>query len=580
MTCCANFSFTYLQLDHGGRYVGAVETEIERIVPSVLPYDFFASSVDVTKAQNAIRPEAIALAVFGLIAALAAILIAAQMIGRQMSFWNPEWRTLRVIGASPAMTASDGLLGIMGSVVLGSVLAGAVAVALSPLAPLGPVRPYYPVSGRGLRLDRARRGHGRCSSSSSARWRSRSRVRRAPHRATTWRRRRVASRLAGSAASAGLPASAVTGVRFALEPGAESETVPVRSAILGAVLAVTILIATVVFGSSLNSLVSHPRLYGWNWNYAMMAGGGAGDIPAKQSATLLDHDASVAAWSGYCFGNLEINGLTVPVLGGSPGAAVAPPILSGHGLDAPDQIVLGPRHAGPDPQGRSATPSAVSYGATTAHHLRDRRHRDHAGGRRRGRDRPPVHGDRSAWCPTSSSPRRCATSSTSLPAGPNAIFVRLKSGADAHVALRSLDHIAAKVSTPTNYSSYVFGVQRPAEIVNYRSMGSTPLFLGLGIDGGGGERFGPDARRVGPSPAPVDGHAADPGLHGPPAGGQRGLAVERRRRHRTRARRAARDRCSGTGSGMLFATRDLRRAQPDGGDSPDRGNRGRRTRAG
>jgi len=70
------------------------------------------------------------------------------------------------------------------------------------------------------------------------------------------------------------------------------------------------------------------------------------------------------------------------------------------------------------------------------------------------------------------------------PSGPNAIFIRLKSGANAHVALRSLDHIAAKVSTPTNYSSYVFGVQRPAEIVNYRSMGATPLYLGLGLTAG------------------------------------------------------------------------------------------------
>ena len=56
----------------------AVEAEIERVIPSVLPYDFYDTSIDVTKAQNAIKPEAIALGVFGLIAALAAILIAAR----------------------------------------------------------------------------------------------------------------------------------------------------------------------------------------------------------------------------------------------------------------------------------------------------------------------------------------------------------------------------------------------------------------------------------------------------------------------------------------------------------------------
>ena len=55
--------------------------------PAVLPYDFYDTSIDVTKAQNAIKPEAIALGVFGLIAALAAILIAGQVIGRQLGFW-------------------------------------------------------------------------------------------------------------------------------------------------------------------------------------------------------------------------------------------------------------------------------------------------------------------------------------------------------------------------------------------------------------------------------------------------------------------------------------------------------------
>ena len=66
--CCSNYSFTYLQLDQGSRDVPAVEAEIERVMPSILPYDFYDTSIDVTKAQNAIKPEAIALGVFGLIA--------------------------------------------------------------------------------------------------------------------------------------------------------------------------------------------------------------------------------------------------------------------------------------------------------------------------------------------------------------------------------------------------------------------------------------------------------------------------------------------------------------------------------
>ena len=61
--------------------------------------------------------------------------------------------------------------------------------------------------------------------------------------------------------------------------------VPVRSAILGAILAVTVVVATVTFGSSLDTLVCHPALYGWNWTYDMDGGGGLGDIPGQAAAS-------------------------------------------------------------------------------------------------------------------------------------------------------------------------------------------------------------------------------------------------------------------------------------------------------
>ena len=49
------------------------------------------------------------------------------------------------------MIEGDGLIGVVGAVVLGSLVAVAIAVGLSPLAPLGPVRPYYP--DRGIAFD-------------------------------------------------------------------------------------------------------------------------------------------------------------------------------------------------------------------------------------------------------------------------------------------------------------------------------------------------------------------------------------------------------------------------------------------
>ncbi len=48
---------------------------------------------------------------------------------------------------------------------------------------------------------------------------------------------------------------------------------PARSVIAGTALAVVAVVATLTFGASLSSLVSHPALYrGWNWGYILGSG--------------------------------------------------------------------------------------------------------------------------------------------------------------------------------------------------------------------------------------------------------------------------------------------------------------------
>jgi hypothetical protein len=67
--------------------------------------------------------------------------------------------------------------------------------------------------------------------------------------------------------------------------------------------------------------------------------------------------------------------------------------------------------------------------------------------------------------------------------GPDAILVRLRGG-NSPTGLRSLQRIARATSTPADYGVTVLPVQRPAEIVNYRSMGTTPAILGAALAGG------------------------------------------------------------------------------------------------
>ncbi len=63
--------------------------------------------------------------------------------------------------------------------------------------------------------------------------------------------------------------------------------------------------------------------------------------------------------------------------------------------------------------------------------------------------------------------------------GPNAILVRTKGG-NSHAALASLQSIGRQVDIATNGGS-VFGVLRPAEILNYGSLGTTPFLLGAAL---------------------------------------------------------------------------------------------------
>ena len=77
------------------------------------------------------------MAVFGGISGLAVLMIAALMLGRSLRMGTEDTTTLRALGANRYTLLADQLIGVLASVITGALLAVAVAVTLSPLAPLG-----------------------------------------------------------------------------------------------------------------------------------------------------------------------------------------------------------------------------------------------------------------------------------------------------------------------------------------------------------------------------------------------------------------------------------------------------------
>lgn len=483
-----------LQLDRGGRDVAAVEQAFIRLVPPGSTYEFHVISRVETTVQRAIKPESIAIGVFGAIAALATLLIAVQAISRQLRSGDEDLHVLRALGAGPAATISDGLIGVLGAVVLGSLLAGTVAVGLSPLAPLGPVRPVYPT--RGVAFDWTILGIGQVvligglgAIAVVIAYLA------APHRVA--RRARLitaaGSSVARMAASSGLSAPAVVGVRFALEPGRGRTAVPVRSALVGTALAVVMVVATLTFGSGLHTLVSRPALYGWNWSYAL----NPSNVVPPQALALLDHDPHVAAWTGVTEFNLPIDGQNVPALIGDRRPALSPPILSGHTLASNDQVVLGAatlarlhKHVGDTVVVTYGTPQdAPVYLPPTRLVIVGTATMPAAGFTSFVADHPSM--GTGALLPGGILPaafQQAALNPDPNLNGPNLVFVRLRPGVSAAAGKADMQRIAdaankTLAADPNGAGSRVavLGVQRPAEIVNYRSVGTTPVILASGL---------------------------------------------------------------------------------------------------
>jgi hypothetical protein len=229
-------------------------------------------------------------------------------------------------------------------------------------------------------------------------------------------------------------------------------------------LATVVLLATVTFGASLTTLVSHPALYGWNWTYALSSG--VVTVNHNQTTAVLDHDPEVEAWTGAWFGTAQIDGVTVPVLGTDTNAPVAPPLLSGHGLQGQGQVVLG-----------AMTLAQLHKNVGDVVTVTD-------GG-------PRPFSARIVGTATLPSMGVAATLHTEMGTGavlpyqdipgavgnqPNNILVTLRPGANLAAQQKLLQTIV-----PANVGGVVLPVQRPAEIADYQSMGTAPVILACAL---------------------------------------------------------------------------------------------------
>jgi hypothetical protein len=266
-----------VMLRHGQADLPRLRADLRRLYgdrAGVEPADALTTAETLTAGtRRAIRLESIALAGFAFLAALAALLLVGQTLGRQIVLEAVESPTLRALGMTRGQLIGVALVRAAPVALAGAALAVAGAVVLSPATPLGVARraeltPGVAVDLPVLAIGAAALAVGVLACAAAAAWR-------AAHApagslgvtevAGAQRRSRVAAALG----AAGLPPVAVTGTRLALEPGRGRTAVPIRSAIITAAGAVCALTVAVTFSASLLGLLGHPRAYGVTWDVSV-----------------------------------------------------------------------------------------------------------------------------------------------------------------------------------------------------------------------------------------------------------------------------------------------------------------------
>ncbi|MDQ6948534.1 MAG: FtsX-like permease family protein [Actinomycetota bacterium] len=479
--------FTYaiqgLQLARGNRDVEAVKQRVARLLPLGLPNNYDLSlevksrvvSVDEFHALRALRPLSVALFAFGGLSGLAGVVLVSQGVGRVLRADREQGAALRVFGASPTSLIAAGGIGPALAVLAGTALAVGLAFVASPAMPIGPVRRVQGVAR--FDLDATVMAAGAViivltilgATVLIALFEARQRVR---------NRNRQPSRrnIATLASDAGVSPVAVMGLSFALGSGDEATTAPTRSVMVGAVVAVAALVASMIFGASADGLVRRPALYGWSGDAAVVAGRGYGNIPFGRAQTILDQDGDIQSWAGAYFGRDRINGSDTPLLGMDVGSPLTPPLLRGRPLARANEIILGSATASkihkalgdtvtiagraelltvvgigtfPTIGVSGITHTSLGIGALVAHELIPGFERDITGGQSGG------------------------------DLGPQVIFARFRRGTNPAAGLA---HLAVITQPLADFSGLaVDAVQRPAEITSLGSIAAAPVLLATAL---------------------------------------------------------------------------------------------------
>ena len=297
----------------------------------------------VAQVNHAIRPQAVALALFAALTALAALFAIGQLLARQVFLVSVDNGTLRALGMSRRQLMVAGLAPVGAPAILGAIVAVVIAVAASPTMPIGPARVAEPHPG--VSFDAPVLGLGfvaivllslLCAAAPA--WRYAGGTDDARLRRGLVRRPSIARRWA---TAAGAPPTMAIGIGHAIEPGRGRSAVPSRSAIAVTAMAIASIAAAATFATNLSRLVHTPRLYGQSWDVTIDSQ--FSPLPAAKIDSLLRSLPGVNAWTYGIHTIVNVDRQIVPAVAlvARRNGLIAPTVVSGRAAVRPNEVVFG-----------------------------------------------------------------------------------------------------------------------------------------------------------------------------------------------------------------------------------------------
>lgn len=286
--------------------------------------------------------EAACLLAFGLAALVAALFLVGQSVARYTSATLVDLQVLQAVGLTPrqavaSATAAPFLAGAAGATA--GVAGAIIASRWMPIGAASLVEPHP-----GIDVDWLVLGAGWAAAilvvlaGSAA----------AAAAGLAGGRRQVPQRrsaVVAAVAGAGLPVPAVVGARFALEKGRGRSAVPVRPAVLGAVVGVLGVLAAFTFSAGVSDAAANPARFGQTWQLQAFLGLNGQDFgPAGRVLRAVAADPAVTGVTDARIGGAQSGDVSIESYSYAPVAGKrVPVVLTGGRMPAgANEIVLAP----------------------------------------------------------------------------------------------------------------------------------------------------------------------------------------------------------------------------------------------